>query len=358
MPKKNNENTALTGCIKPSNWVQKADPLALMRSVPFTLNELKILDTYISRINAGDDTQHTVIFTKAEYEKLMGLTSADRQALRKNTKNMLTKVVELLMPNDEYKQFLLFEEAEYCKNEYGEPVIKLTCTNRAKEIFFCIGKYHYFKYALENIIRLTHRSSYLLYIYIVANRFRGEWTIELDELRDTVFDCKEQGSYQEYKIFKNRILDPAVKELNEKTDCKFKYEVIKRSRRVAEIKFIYHNPNGSEWQTSFIDETYDVPLLSNQHGDDELAGQTDMFTDEIDYGSELADLLGSSACNDEFSPEQVRVLQDLVLKAVPQNDNIARCNYLIAQVHRMNIFKPDNRFAYLCKMIRNDIKEE
>ena len=63
MPKKNNENTALTGCIKPSNWVQKADPLALMRSVPFTLNELKILDTYISRINAGDDTQHTVIFT-------------------------------------------------------------------------------------------------------------------------------------------------------------------------------------------------------------------------------------------------------------------------------------------------------
>jgi hypothetical protein len=68
--------------------------------------------------------------------------------------------------------------------------------------------------------------------------------------------------------------------------------------------------------------------------------------------------LGSSACNDEFSPEQVRVLQDLVLKAVPQNDNIARCNYLIAQVHRMNIFKPDNRFAYLCKMIENDIKEK
>ena len=271
---------------------------------------------------------------------------------------MLTKVVELLMPNDEYKQFLLFEEAEYCKNEYGEPVIKLTCTNRAKEIFFCIGKYHYFKYALENIIRLTHKSSYLLYIYIVANRFRGEWTIELDELRDTVFDCKGQGSYLAFKEFKRSVLDPAVKELNEKTDCHFVYEAIKRGRKVAKIKFIYHNPNGSEWQTSFIDETYDVPLLSDQHGDDELAGQTDMFTDEIDYGSELADLLGSSACNDEFSPEQVRVLQDLVLKAVPQNDNIVRCNYLIAQVHRMNIFKPDNRFAYLCKMIENDIKEE
>jgi hypothetical protein len=24
----------------------------------------------------------------------------------------------------------------------------------------------------------------------------------------------------------------------------------------------------------------------------------------------------------------------------------------------MNIFKPDNRFAYLCKMIENDIKEK
>ena len=319
MSKKKNESTALTGCIKPSNWVQKADPLILMRSVPFTLNELKILDTYISRINAGDDTQHTVIFTKAEYEKLMGLTSADRQALRKNTKNMLTKVVELLMPNDEYKQFLLFEEAEYCKNEYGEPVIKLTCTNRAKEIFFCIGKYHYFKYALENIIRLTHKSSYLLYIYIVANRFREEWTVELDELRDTVLDCKGQGSYLAFKEFKRSVLDPAVKELNEKTDCHFVYEAIKRGRKVAKIKFIYHNPNGSEWQTSFFDEPLDVPLLSDQSEDDERWVKL--------YGSEQLAII-AEGCNYEFNKAEMQQIFAVLLRInIPKDHNTDDLTY-------------------------------
>ena len=139
--------------------------------MPFTLGELKILDTYISRINAADDTRHTVIFTKEEYEELMGISKINADALKKHTEGMLGKVVTLEMPSHEYLQFVLFEEAEYCKNEYGEPIIKLTCTNRAKELFFCIGKYHYFKYALENIIKLNRKASYLLYVYIVHNRY-------------------------------------------------------------------------------------------------------------------------------------------------------------------------------------------
>ena len=64
------ENEEITGKLDPKYWVQKSDPLVLMRSVPFTLGELKILDTYISRINAADDTRRTVIFTKEEYEEL------------------------------------------------------------------------------------------------------------------------------------------------------------------------------------------------------------------------------------------------------------------------------------------------
>lgn len=58
--------------IDPKYWVQKADPLTLMRSVPFSLGELKILDTYISRINAADDTHRTVIFTKRNTRSTWG----------------------------------------------------------------------------------------------------------------------------------------------------------------------------------------------------------------------------------------------------------------------------------------------
>lgn len=103
------------------------------------------------------------------------------------------------MPDKAFLKFVLFTKAYYHKDEYGKPIIEITCTEEARDLFFCIGKYHYFSYALENVINLTRKASYLLYLHILTNRFRGEWELSLEELRDEVLDCKEQESYQESK---------------------------------------------------------------------------------------------------------------------------------------------------------------
>ena len=73
MARKKPKTEEIVGNLDPKYWVQKSDPLMLMRTVPFSLGELKVLDTYISRINAADDSHTTVIFTKEEYENLMGI---------------------------------------------------------------------------------------------------------------------------------------------------------------------------------------------------------------------------------------------------------------------------------------------
>ena len=52
MARKDKKTNEIVGSLDPKYLVQKSDPLVLMRSVPFSLGELKILDTYISRINA------------------------------------------------------------------------------------------------------------------------------------------------------------------------------------------------------------------------------------------------------------------------------------------------------------------
>lgn len=282
MATKKPKNAEITGNLDRKYWVQKADPLIAMKSVPFTLGELKILDTYISRINAADDTRRTVIFTKEEYEELMGLSCANPRALQKHIKALLSRVPELYMPDDGYISFVLFEKAYYHKDEYGKPIIELTCTETSKDLFFCIGKYHYFKYTLENVINLTRKASYLLYLHIITNRFRGEWELLLDELRNDVLDCKEQESYQEYKIFKRDVLDPAVKEVNKKTDCHFEYETIKRGRKVAKIKFIYHSQEESL-------------ALGTMGEDGEFIGQTTLFDEQEQ--DELTDLLGKDFDN-------------------------------------------------------------
>lgn len=364
MATKKPKNAEITGNLDRKYWVQKADPLIAMKSVPFTLGELKILDTYISRINAADDTRRTVIFTKEEYEELMGLSCANPRALQKHIKALLSRIPELYMPDDGYISFVLFEKAYYHKDKYGKPIIELTCTETSKDLFFCIGKYHYFKYALENVINLTRKSSYLLYLHILTNRFRGEWELLLDELRDEVLDCKEQESYQEYKIFKRDVLDPAVKEVNKKTDCHFEYEAIKRGRRVAKIKFTYLAEEQIDGQLSF-DEVADVPQLPDQSEDE----------DELrlaKYGTEILAILAEGV-KDEFSKEEMEEISIILTRInTPKDHNLSgynatvygRQHYLREKYAALNAetakkerkgSKPiKDRFKYFKKMLEND----
>lgn len=343
----------IKGNLDQKYWVQKSDPLVLMRSVPFSLGELKVLDTYISRINAADDSRTTVIFTKEEYEELMGISKINADVLKKHAEGLLGKIVTLEMPNKSFLKFVLFTSAYYHLDDCGVPIIELSCSPQAKDLFFCIGKYHYFKYALENVINLTRKASYLLYLHILTNRYRGEWELLLDELRDEVLDCKEQASYQEYKIFKNRVLDPAVKEVNKKTDCHFTYEPIKRGRKVAKIKFIYQSQEQEQLdgQLSLLDV------------EEQLEGLDEESISLKRYGSELAYFIGDIACKNEFTVEQVQVIKDLVIKIIPQNDVMERCNYVISQMNIMNAYDTQkdpikNRFNYLRKMLEKELKGE
>ena len=347
MATKKPKNEEITGNLDAKHWVQKSDPLVLMRSVPFSLGELKILDTYISRINAADDTRRTVIFTKEEYEELMGITCANYRALQKHTKGLLGKVVELQMPNKDYLQFVLFTKSYYHKDEYGKPIIEITCTEEAKDLFFCIGKYRYFKYALENVISLTRKSSYLLYLYIRHNRYRIQWDIDLEDLRDSVLDCKGQESYQEYKVFKRDVLDPAVEEINKKTDCHFTYEAIKRGRKVAKIKFIYQKQDQIEEQTSFFDEMPTAPQLPEQCGTD------DEVTDRRDIISQL-----HQACQCAFSRDEIQSAY-IFAKTFVHDKAITvyfEQTYLrLLQVEKKR--KIRNRFSYFYQMICNDAEK-
>ena len=235
MKKNEKEKNELIGKLDDKNWVQKSKPLVMMKEVSFSLGEFKILDTYISRINAADDSRRTVTFTKSEYEELMGISYANYRTLRKYTASLLRKIVTLQYEDGRCRQVVLFEEAFYDLDEYGRPIIQLTCTTRAKELFFCIGQFQYIQYALKNIIHLHRKASYFLYLYIISNRYRSCWDVELQHLRDDVMHCSNRSSYQSYKIFKRDVLEPAVKEVNEKTDCHFGYMPIKNGRSVPRL---------------------------------------------------------------------------------------------------------------------------
>ena len=113
----------------------------------------------------------------------------------------------------------------------------MTCTEAAKAYIFTIENIGYLRYRLKNIIGLTSRYSYVLYLYLENYRQFGqkECGISVDDLRDAL-QCKAE-SFENFKEFNGKILKKSQKEINEKTDLHFEYECKRTGRRITDIIF-------------------------------------------------------------------------------------------------------------------------
>lgn len=351
----NPEITVLDGNLKDSYLVQKSEPLLLMRSVPFNLGELKILDTYLSRINSHDEKCRTVTFTKSEYEQLMEIGKTNITTLKKYTERMLGKVVEVPMPNKGYMQFVLFTSAKCELNEFGERVIELTCSEEAKQLFFGIEQLGYLQYEMKNILSLTSKYSFLLYLYLRKERYRANWVVPLSELREQRLDIKNNETYANFKYFKRDILDKAVAEINEKTDIKFSYSTVKSGRRITGIQFQLIKE---------LKPQVELPELPELPDKDQMSLFDEDSPEEApEYGNEKMSLL-AEACNNEFSAEEMTVIFSIISSAsLPQNElgiDIARYHYLASKYAELNLQanrrKITSRFSYLKRIIENDLK--
>ena len=112
-------------------------------------------------------------------------------------------------------------------------------TDAAEKYVFIPENIHYLRYRLLNVVNLSSRYAYFLYMYLEDERFKHtDWRVELEELKE-LLGCSDQPTYQEYRFFNSKVLLASQKELSEKTDCKFTYTPIRRGRggKVVGVEF-------------------------------------------------------------------------------------------------------------------------
>ena len=335
--------------------VQKSNPLQSLSETAMSLVEFKILDAYLSRIDSHDEEKRYVRFEKGELEKMLGVTKINKEDLHKRLKNLF----QVLTIHDENKPdgftvISLFEKAEAKQDEDGLWQVDLACTASALEYIFNIENIGYLRYRLKNIIDLTSRYSYILYLYLEHNHFRKSWKVSLEELKK-ILRCNAE-TYSQYKRFNDLVLKKCQKELTEKTNLRFSYyPTDKRGRSYKAIQFTV------ETLSELIPDTEcpglcDSDTEQNQYEGD-YYGYPAFFDDKSkSYGGELADLLGQVACDNEFTPQQIRVIQDLVLKIVG-HDHVQCCNYLLRKMHLLDCYNVKNRYNYLIAMLNKEIRE-
>lgn len=323
--------------------VQKSNPLQTLSQTDLSLQAFKILDVYLSRIDSHDPDKRTVQLEKGELENLLGVTKILQKDLDERLRQLF-QVVKIIDPSKQkgFKLISLFEEAYAYLDENGFWQITLTCTSSAREYIFNIENLGYLKYRLKNVIELTSRYSYVLYIYLENNRFRKSWIISLDELKK-LLNCTAE-TYDRFKYFNDLILKKCWGEIVEKTSCKFTYETVKKGRTVNAIRFTLESLN----------EKQEISIDSN------VALEQPNVDSEKEYIAFLAE-----ACDGTFSDEEIGVLSAIIdqlqLPSHPNGVACARYDYLGQRYKMLKLQesrKPvRDRFRYLKKIIEKDFKE-
>ncbi len=325
--------------------VQKSNPLQSLSETKMTLAEFKILDAYLSKIDSHKPDERCVTFDKGELESLLDVTQIKSNDLSNRIDNLF-KVVTIRDPNkpNKFTKIALFSCAECTQDDDGQWTIKLACSPEAMEYIFNIESIGYLRYRLKNVVNLTSRYSYILYLYLESNRFRGSWTIPLADIKKIL--CCTADVYEEYKRFNDLVLKKCQKELSQKTDIAFDYVALRRGRKVTSIQFILKTP-----QTAT-----DSPV-------EPLFDDRDEIDWSITYGSERLATL-AEGCNYEFNKaEMEQIARVLVRINIPcdrttKSELYGKQFYLREKYAALNVAAENrpikNRFVYFLRMIEND----
>ena len=345
--------------------VEKRNVLNELRSNNMTVQELRFFSIYLSKINPWDRSTRVVRFPIEDFQRIMNFGKLNIGQLRASTDSLLTKLVHVPTERGGYTAFQLFKECHIDQDDNGKWYMEIDAHDKALPLMFDF-KSHYFKYELWNALRLKSANQVRMYEILKQYESIGKREIEVRELRELIGVADNEYSDRTgWSNFKKKVLDSCQQALKETTDICFTYERGKTGAGGKWLTIIFYISKNTDYIDQItLDEFIDMQPKSEVLDvlpDSAAENDSENFIElnKADYGSELANFLGTDALNDEFSPEQVRVLQDLTLKAVPSHDHIEMCNYLVGQVNKMNVYSPqkDKRFSYLCKMIETDIKE-
>lgn len=257
------------------NLIEKSKTLLWAKFRDWNVGELRLLESYLSKIDPRRPESSTVIFTLADYGKLIGVSDLRHSQIETYTEHFLGNVVTMRSgTRNEWRKYTLFTYAEcFYDDAEKQYFIKIKCNDDIKDVFFSIAKDGYTKYRLKNTIRMTKKYSILLYgMLLDMMHIEGGWQIDIQKLREQL--GATDPSYIDFKSFRRRVLDPAITEINEISDIQTSYEKVIRGRKCIGIRFI---SSYKEKPVSALE-----PSLSHK-------------PDKSDFAAALSDLPESSA---------------------------------------------------------------
>lgn len=254
--------------IKPSYWVNQSTELVNMRQ-DLNLTERRLIYSLIALVQPDDKDFKTYVVQIKELAELIGITeNSFYERVEKAVDGLQSKqlVIERGSGNNKIIDKITWvQRATYIRGE-GQIRIKLS-EDLAQ---YLLNLKSYTKYRLMNVLKLKSEYSWRIYELLKEHEWRlqpvvvgdRKWktsrVFKVDELRKLLNIPEDK--YKLMKHFRESVLDKAKKELQDKTDIIFEYEIYKKAGRKIDsfIFYINGNPKNKKEQLDIDSTTTDL----------------------------------------------------------------------------------------------------
>ena len=117
----------------------------------------------------------------------------------------------------------------------GEGLMVLELNPKLTEAFLKLGN-DFAQNTLEKAMQLQSEYSQVLYSFLSRYRWRGKWQISLDEFLQ-LMNVNTQKGYNRFFNIVQRIIKPAMDEINELGDMSIDFTSVKENRQVTHLSF-------------------------------------------------------------------------------------------------------------------------
>lgn len=156
----------------------------------------------------------------------------------------------------EVYKFRWFDDTTYQK---GKGKIKVTLSKRLREYLINLTK-EFTQYELYNIMALKSKYAIRLFELFKSYAYQKQRDFDTEELKEILYAT----SYKNFADFKKRVLEPAIKEINDYTELKVSYEPLTKGKKVVQIRFTIERKELVESYMSYRRTIEQLNIENNQ----------------------------------------------------------------------------------------------
>ena len=211
----------------------------IQASYKLTLNEQRLVLMAIGKIfpKKPMGTQRKQRITALEYAEMFGVKTENAyRDIKKASDRLLVRLIKTYDKDPEKQGYYKFQWASHVYYSKKEGYVDITFHERIDPYLTMLSNGFYTKIEVNALSGI--RSTYAIRMYELLKQYKdtGKRYISLVDFRKW---CEIETKYPMYNNLKRRVINPAIKELEDKANLIISWDEVKKGRKVVGFDFMF-----------------------------------------------------------------------------------------------------------------------